>query len=225
MRPCKPSSFVLVLCLALGTASARAAPQSEPDGIEHLLQRMEQRPAPPPLRPAPAAVAPAEPDELELMLLNRGLLRAPSGFALPQPMDRSSELVVAAMGFLGRPYTWGGSSWETGFDCSGFVQAIHRQSAGVRLPRSAAEQAAATQPIEREELQPGDLVFYNTSRREFSHVGIYVGDNRFIHAPTAGSPIRMADMRLPYWESRFNGARRAIPSASVATSQPFRGTN
>lgn len=212
-----------VLCLLPAVAAMLAAPSfaapSEPDAIEQLLRGLNER------RPANlAAPAPQPPDELELLLLNRGLLNAPAGFALPQAVDKTTEMVVAAMGFLGRPYTWGGSDWETGFDCSGFVQAIHRQSAGVRLPRSAAEQAAATQPIDRSELKPGDLVFFNTSRREYSHVGIYVGDNRFIHSPTSGSAIRMADMRLDYWESRFNGARRVTQLAGVPATVANRGT-
>lgn len=223
-----PASIVAVF-IATGL---HAAPPAVPDVLGAFLQGLDTPPAlgsgpvlapvttvnipgsaAPPLAQPPAAT---EPDELELLLLHRGLLAPPTGFALPEPIDKASEMVVAAMGFLGRPYTWGGTTWEGGFDCSGFVQAIHRQSAGVRLPRSAAEQASATQPIERGELRPGDLVFFNTSRREFSHVGIYVGDHRFIHAPTAGSAIRMADMRLDYWDRRFNGARRAIQPPDTA---------
>lgn len=204
-----PAGRFALLLLALA-AGAHAAP-TEPDAIDQWLRGQGERRAP----AVPAAISPQAPDELELLLRNRGLLAAPAGFAVPQAIDKTTEMVVAAMGFLGRPYTWGGSDWESGFDCSGFVQAIHRQSAGVRLPRSAAEQAAATQPIERADLKPGDLVFFNTSRREFSHVGIYVGDNRFIHSPTSGSAIRMADMRLDYWESRFNGARRVTALAGV----------
>lgn len=203
----------------LALASAQAA---EPDAMELWLRGLDRSATRPP------AVAANQPDELELLLQNRGLLRPPSGFVLPSGADKATEMVVAAMGFLGRPYTWGGSDWQTGFDCSGFVQAIHRQSAGVRLPRSAAEQAAATVAIDRSELMPGDLVFFNTAHREFSHVGIYVGDNRFIHAPTAGSAIRMADLRLDYWDSRFNGARRvptlARAPANLALTAPLADT-
>jgi len=202
------------LALAWGLG-AHAAPPNGVDALEQLLRDLD--------RSAPAARLPSgpqQPDELELLLLNRGLLAPPRDFMVPRGVDRASEMVVAAMGFLGRPYTWGGSNWETGFDCSGFVQAIHRQSAGVMLPRSAAEQAAATQPIDRSELKPGDLVFFNTSRREFSHVGIYVGENRFVHAPSAGSAIRMADMRLDYWEARFNGARRVLGLSGSDVTRP-----
>ncbi len=124
---------------------------------------------------------------------------------------KASELVVSAMGFLGVPYKWGGNSFEQGFDCSGFVKALFEQSTGFILPRRSAEQAAATQPIAPSELQPGDLVFFNTLRSTFSHVGIYVGDNKFIHSPRSGAVVRLEDMRLGYWSSRFDGARRVAP--------------
>jgi cell wall-associated NlpC family hydrolase len=130
--------------------------------------------------------------------------------------NTASDLVVNAMGFLGVPYKRGGNSAETGFDCSGFVKAMYEQTIGQVLPRRAAEQAAATQTIDKAELQPGDLVFFNTLRSAFSHVGIYVGDNKFIHAPRSGSVVRVEDMRISYWSSRFDGARRVQPSASAA---------
>lgn len=128
---------------------------------------------------------------------------------------RASDLVVTAMGFLGVPYRRGGNSVETGFDCSGFVKAMYEQTVGLILPRRANEQAAATQKIDKRELQPGDLVFFNTLRRTFSHVGIYVGDNKFIHSPKPGAQVRVEDMGVPYWASRFDGARRVLqPTAA-----------
>jgi cell wall-associated NlpC family hydrolase len=132
--------------------------------------------------------------------------------------DRASNLVVNAMGFLGVPYKRGGNSAETGFDCSGFVRAIYEQTVGLLLPRRADQQAAATQVIDKKDLQPGDLVFFNTMRRSFSHVGIYVGDNKFIHAPRSGAQIRVEDMGVSYWARRFNGARRVAASAAPADS-------
>ncbi len=132
---------------------------------------------------------------------------------------RASDLVVTAMAFLGVPYRRGGDSAETGFDCSGFVKAIYQQAAGLVLPRLAKEQAAATQTIDRRELQPGDLVFFNTLRRTFSHVGIYIGDNKFIHSPKPGAQVRVEDMGVPYWSSRFDGARRVLPVAQVAPAE------
>ena len=119
------------------------------------------------------------------------------------------------MGFLGVPYRRGGNSAESGFDCSGFVKAIYEQTIGLVLPRSAAQQAAATQTIDKSELRPGDLVFFNTMRRAFSHVGIYVGNGKFIHSPKPGAEVRVEDMGLAYWARRYDGARR-VPSGSTA---------
>jgi cell wall-associated NlpC family hydrolase len=133
---------------------------------------------------------------------------------------RASDLVVTAMGFLGVPYRRGGSSVETGFDCSGFVKAMYEQTVGLILPRRANDQAAATQKIDRKELQPGDLVFFNTLRRTFSHVGIYIGDNKFIHSPKPGAQVRVEDMGVPYWSTRFDGARRVnlqMPAAQASS--------
>ncbi|MGJ7506754.1 C40 family peptidase [Variovorax sp. GT1P44] len=125
-------------------------------------------------------------------------------------VDRTSDLVVTAIGFLGVPYRRGGNTAETGFDCSGFVRAMYNQTVGHLLPRRAEEQAAATQKIDRTDLKPGDLVFFNTMRRAFSHVGIYVGEGKFIHSPKPGAQVRVEDMSNSYWQRRFTGARRVI---------------
>jgi cell wall-associated NlpC family hydrolase len=121
---------------------------------------------------------------------------------------RTSDLVVTAIGFLGVPYRRGGNSADTGFDCSGFVRAMYNQTVGHLLPRRAEEQAAATEKIDRRDLKPGDLVFFNTMRRTFSHVGIYVGEGKFIHSPKPGAEVRVEDMTGSYWQRRFTGARR-----------------
>lgn len=121
---------------------------------------------------------------------------------------KASELVMQAMGLLGVPYKRGGTSEEKGFDCSGFVRYMYEKSVGLVLPRRAEEQAKVTEEISRSELKPGDLVFFNTLKRTFSHVGIYVGDGKFIHAPRLGKAVRVDDMREAYWQQRFNGARR-----------------
>jgi cell wall-associated NlpC family hydrolase len=120
----------------------------------------------------------------------------------------AEELVTQAMGLLGVPYKWGGNSETRGLDCSGLVRNVYEKTFGMVLPRRAEEQAAATETIERAELQPGDLVFFNTMKRAFSHVGIYVGDGKFIHAPRKGKRVKIDDMRSAYWQKRFNGARR-----------------
>jgi cell wall-associated NlpC family hydrolase len=128
----------------------------------------------------------------------------------------ASNLVLTAMGFLGVPYRRGGNTVDTGFDCSGFVKAMYEQTVGLILPRRANEQAAATQHIDRRDLQPGDLVFFNTLKRAFSHVGIYIGDGKFIHSPKPGAQVRVEDMGGPYWSPRFDGARRVLPTERAA---------
>ena len=135
--------------------------------------------------------------------------------------EKATDMLTQAMGLLGVPYRRGGASEETGFDCSGFVRHLYEKSFGRLLPRRADEQAKVTEAIDRSELKPGDLVFFNTMKKAFSHVGIYVGDGKFIHAPRAGKSIRVDDMRSAYWEKRFNGARRVelAPAGNVPASR------
>lgn len=155
-----------------------------------------------------AQAAPAQ-DDLDKLLVQKGLATRISE-SIGHATDRTAEIVANAMGALGVPYRLGGTSAETGFDCSGFVRAMYEQTVGLMLPRRAAEQAAATERIDRKELQPGDLVFFNTLRRAYSHVGIYVGDGKFVHAPRTGAHVRVEDMTVSYWQRRFNGARRVL---------------
>lgn len=174
---------------------------------------------------AQAAPQAPNPDEFDRFLNDKGLLTRLEDVShkvadkAHTVADKASTLVVNAMGFLGVPYKRGGNSAETGFDCSGFVRAMYEQTVGLLLPRRADQQAAATQVIDKKELQPGDLVFFNTMRRNFSHVGIYVGDNKSIHAPRSGAEVRVEDMGVAYWARRFNGARRVAASASDDTAQ------
>ena len=133
-----------------------------------------------------------------------------------QMRDKASDMVLTAMNFLGVPYRRGGSSTEAGFDCSGFTRHVFEMSLGLVLPRRAADQASAPGlfSIKRDELKPGDLVFFNTLKSSFSHVGIYVGGDKFIHSPRTGGEVRVEDMRLAYWTKRYNGARRAEPATA-----------
>jgi len=156
-------------------------------------------------------------DEIDRLLADRGLLTK-IDYVRQNVSQKASELVINAMGFLGVPYKWGGSDADTGFDCSGFVVSVYQQSIGLLLPRKAEQQAAATQTIDQTDLQPGDLVFFNTMRRAFSHVGIYVGNGKFIHAPRAGAEVRVESMGGSYWQDRFNGARRVISNAAESVS-------
>ncbi len=162
-------------------------------------------------------------DDLHGFMAERGLV-ARIGQVRDRIADATSELVVTSMGFLGVPYRRGGNTAETGFDCSGFVRAMYEQTVGLLLPRKAEQQAAATQPIDRKDLQPGDLVFFNTMRRAFSHVGIYVGDGKFIHSPKPGAEVRVEDMSGSYWQRRFDGARRVLvgQQAAVPPADPQR---
>lgn len=120
----------------------------------------------------------------------------------------AQDAIDQAMDLLGIRYRRGGSSPEAGFDCSGFVSHVFREGLGLILPHSSREMSKAGQAISRDELRPGDLVFFNTMRRAFSHVGIYLGDNQFVHAPRSGGRVRIEDLRDSYWIKRFNGARR-----------------
>ncbi|MEY4267615.1 MAG: hypothetical protein RIS90_2150 [Pseudomonadota bacterium] len=146
-------------------------------------------------------------DDLDRLLAEKGLLSRLDQVR-QTASNKASELVFTALGFMGVPYRRGGNTAETGFDCSGFVKAMYEQTVGLILPRRAEQQAASTQKIERSDLQPGDLVFFNTMRRAFSHVGIYVGEGKFIHSPKPGAEVRVEDMGVAYWNLRFDGARR-----------------
>jgi len=143
-----------------------------------------------------------------------GTAATPSRGAPSTPASgAASDLVIAAMTFLDRPYQAGGDSAETGFDCSGFTRYVFVQALGIELPRNTQEQAQAPmlRPVSsRDALLAGDLVFFDTQHRSFSHVGIYLGDGRFIHAPRTGAQIRTESMASSYWSRRYSGARRAI---------------
>lgn len=131
--------------------------------------------------------------------------------ALQAPTPRSEALLTALMA-LGVDYRDGGRSPVTGFDCSGLVAHVFEEAYGIRLPRNVRAQSEAGFPVSLNELEPGDLVFYNTLGRPYSHVGIYLGDGRFVHAPKSGSRVRVESLRGAYWVKRFNGARRIEPS-------------
>ena len=125
-------------------------------------------------------------------------------------VNAGTELVLRALSLLGVHYRFGGSSPDTGLDCSGLVRHVFREAVGMVLPRRAVEISRAGEVIDPAQLRPGDLVFYNTLRRAFSHVGIYIGDGRFVHAPSRGGGVRVEDMSDGYWRARFNGARRVL---------------
>lgn len=115
-----------------------------------------------------------------------------------------------ARSLIGTPYKYGGDSPSEGFDCSGFVDHVFHHELGIKLPRNTMEISHSGHAIRKDQLRAGDLVFFNTLRRKFSHVGIYLGDGRFIHAPSSGGSVRMEDMREAYWKKRYDGARRIV---------------
>lgn len=204
------AASIAAMAFAVPGRDAVAAPRLAADTRQH----------------ATAAVAtPGEasaPDRLALFLAERGLIpRADESGAgwMDRMRHSASDLVATALQVLGVPYRRGGNSVDEGFDCSGFTRYVFEHTLGRVLPRRADEQARAEglSPVARPDLQPGDLVFFNTLRRSFSHVGIYLGDGKFIHAPRSGAAVRVEDMRSAYWQRRFNGARRVpVPQASAA---------
>jgi len=121
---------------------------------------------------------------------------------------KAGDVVVGALNMIGVRYRWGGNTPDSGLDCSGFVRYVFQDTLGLSLPRRAEEMSRVGEKVRVSDLKPGDLVFFNTMRRTFSHVGIYIGDNKFVHSPSTGSTVRVDDLDNRYWEKRFTGARR-----------------
>ena len=124
--------------------------------------------------------------------------------------NASQDVILEGLKLVGVRYRLGGSDETNGLDCSGFVQLVFKDSIGTLLPRTAREMSEVGQRIDASQLKPGDLVFFNTMRRTFSHVGIYLGDNHFLHAPRSGAEVRVESMSSSYWMTRYNGARRIL---------------
>lgn len=137
----------------------------------------------------------------------------------------AQELAVYALGLLGVRYRFGGESPESGLDCSGLVRHVFQQVTGVTLPRTAAEMSRVGDGVAKHELEPGDLVFFNTRRMPFSHVGIYLGGNRFVHAPARGREVEVADLGNRYWQRQFDGARRIAGALPVLVSPLIASAN
>lgn len=186
--------FLLILSAWLaGCSSIAPAPVSDlaPQAAvaEAAPRAPELRPEPRP-EPAPPNAMPVEPAQAAL----------------------SPEALFVALSALGTDYRRGGKAIATGFDCSGLVAHVYGQAYGLKLPHNARAQSERGKPVPVDSLVIGDLVFYNTLGQPFSHVGIYVGDGRFLHAPKPGAVVRTESMRSAYWTKRFNGARRLAPT-------------
>jgi cell wall-associated NlpC family hydrolase len=206
-RALLPRLLAVALCAALGTAVA--APDDVPatDPVSRFLGDR-------------GLLSPRSLPDLSGVTSTVTSAVTPSPEFVQSVRDRASDMVLSAMNFLGVPYRMGGTSAETGFDCSGFTRHVFERSLGLLLPRRAEEQANAPGliSVKREELKPGDLVFFNTLRNTFSHVGIYVGEGKFIHSPRSGAVVRVEDMRFSYWAQRFTGARRPANATAAAAN-------
>jgi hypothetical protein len=137
----------------------------------------------------------------------------------------AQDLAVYALGMIGVEYRWGGEDPASGLDCSGLVRHVFQQVAGISLPRTSKEMSRLGDRVGKHDLMPGDLVFFNTRRFAFSHVGIYLGDGRFVHAPRTGRDVEVAEFDNRYWQKHFDGARRlagGLPSlVSTAEAAPL----
>jgi cell wall-associated NlpC family hydrolase len=174
---------------------------------------------------------------IALVLLPRPGLAAPPATAsshartaerpVARVLQSAQDLAIYALGLIGVDYRYGGNSPEHGLDCSGLVRYVFQEVVGVTLPRTAREMARLGGRVAPGDLKAGDLVFFNTRSSPFSHVGIYLGDDRFIHAPHPGGEVEIVTMSQHYWQQRYDGARRMvafvpdlISSAQAAPADP-----
>ena len=211
--------IALVTSGLLCGGQATASPESpEPIGAKEPLPAAARAHRPTSLEPdlLPSADVPVAPRSEVETTTDPSLLR--------QARERAAGMVMTALNFVGVRYRRGGDSEASGFDCSGFTRHVFGRL-GIVLPRRVDEQASAPSlaAVAREDLQPGDLVFFNTLRRTFSHVGIYIGDNRFVHAPRPGGEVRTENLSFAYWAKRYTGARRAEQNATAGGTASMAG--
>ncbi|MES1982807.1 MAG: C40 family peptidase [Pseudomonadota bacterium] len=152
---------------------------------------------------------------MKILLIILALLHCSAALAeqAPEPVGASqndvmNDLAIYAMSLSDTPYQYGGNTSADGFDCSGFVRYVFSNALSLQLPRTSHEMSRIGAHLEPDQLRPGDLVFYNTRKQRYSHVGIYVGDDRFVHASSSGKSIALVNMQDTYWRTRYNGARR-----------------
>jgi cell wall-associated NlpC family hydrolase len=150
------------------------------------------------------------PDPVQTAAIRVDTQPAARPLAAPPASVSSSEALFMALSALGIDYRRGGNSHTSGFDCSGLVAYVYREAYGIELPRYTLAQSQLGKPVDATRLEAGDLLFYNTLRQPYSHVGIYIGGDRFVHAPKQGSAVRIEKMQTSYWTRRFNGARRIV---------------
>lgn len=135
----------------------------------------------------------------------------PVAASFPSPATAAhDDLLFHAFSLVGTPYRWGGNSPDTGFDCSGLISYVFRETAGMKLPRTTAELSQLPRAAPTNALLPGDLVLFSTRGKRVDHAGIYVGDGRFLHAPSSGGRVRIDDLQASYWQRSFSSARRVL---------------
>ncbi len=193
----------LALAASCCAAPAWAAPvqASAQAGADARLQQIIRR-----AEATPAPTSPAAPQDSAAWWGGPRVVHEVS--------SRASQLVINALSFLGVRYRYGGDHASSGVDCSGLVRRVYQETLGLVLPHNAAQQSREGEKVAENELRPGDLVFFNTLRRAFSHVGIYIGNGQFVHAPRPGERVQIANLDSPYWARRFDGARRLITHAA-----------
>lgn len=146
-----------------------------------------------------------------LALISLLVLVACSGNPPRAPTDLANKVLFRALGLVGTPYHWGGNSPQTGFDCSGLVRYVYQQDAGIALPRTSRAMSEIDAPrVERDQLASGDLLFFHGNDRGVSHVAIYVGNGRFVHAPNSGGEVRLDRLDNPYWSEHFMYGSRPL---------------
>ncbi len=196
LQPCRTTLIALTICASLGFYSPMA--QADDAQILRYMQLLEQM----------------QKDNSSSTAENNSTDSTPTdNTGLPSTATDASSVQVQTMllhglELIGVRYRFGGSSPSTGLDCSGLVRYIFERSMNITLPHNAFAMAQMGQSINRGDLQPGDLVFFNTLRRSFSHVGIYLGDNKFLHAPRTGSRVQVTRLDNPYWQKHYQAARR-----------------
>jgi len=202
VRLCSPG--FAVACVALALIAAPAVWADDAPGKAAGGSLTASSPA------APTSSAPAP--EGRLARAEKALRDAGSALrdVSVTARDTASEITSYALGLIGVSYKFGGNTPDQGLDCSGLIRYVFQQATGIALPRTARDQARVGESVAMDKLQPGDLVFFNTRRFQFSHVGLYLGDNKFIHAPSRGGSVEVVSLEKQYWQKAFNGARRII---------------
>ncbi|WP_024890894.1 C40 family peptidase [Luteimonas huabeiensis] len=203
----RTSRFLLVALLGAAAFPAVAAPGLAGDSADQLpvASTISQQLADPLPAGGPEVLFASDVNQL---IAAADLIRQEAA-ARPEPARAGVQtLLQRAMTLLGTPYRWGGTSPERGFDCSGLVSYVFRTALGIELPRVSRDMASAGQRVARDQLDAGDLVFFSRRGSRIDHVGIYLGEGRFLHAPRSGRDVTVSELDTGYWAGKFMQARR-----------------